>query len=293
MNPEVSIIAPETDLLKGQQGQINIAAKAHDSDGSIVKVAFYANDMKLGEDFEAPYTFFWDELPEGTFYLMARATDDSGTSTDSTPVPVHINAKGDIAPWMSADVGQPGISGHADLRDGRLTVKGGGNIVPVFGNNKGLTEEDQAFHYVYQEVTGNAELVARLDRITETAPHNRSGLMIRNGLEPAAKEAMIGFSVRGDQYCSVFYSRDSEGAPMTQTPPIPSLNTPFYFKLTKTGDTVTGYHSRDGVDWVKVSSATFAEDSFYIGFAVDAGNENNPIEHYNSSIFSEIQLVTQ
>ncbi|XEC95809.1 Ig-like domain-containing protein [Paenibacillus tarimensis] len=293
INPEVRIVAPETDQLKELQGKINIVAHAYDPDGSIAKVAFYASGQLLGEDDKAPYQYIWDNLPEGTYFLTAKAVDNSGTSTDSTPVPVHINASGGIAPWHSTDIGSPGIAGHADLRDGRFTVKGGGNIVPLFGNNSGLTERDQSFHYVYRQLEGDVELVARLDSLTETAPHNRSGLMIRQTLEPASAEAMIGFSVRGDQYCSVFYSRAGAGGPMSQTPPIPSLNTPYWFKLVKNGDLVTGYHSSDGVNWTEVSSAAFPADGpFYIGFAVDAGDENNPVEHYNTSVFSEVRLVT-
>lgn len=294
INPVVNIVSPEMNALKGQPGKIMINAQAYDPDGRIAKVEFLASGVKLGEDTTAPYQWKWDDLPEGSYYITARAVDNSGTKTDSDAVVVHINADGELGAWSSSDIGETGIEGHADLRNGVLTVKGGGNIDPLFAGNSGRTNEDQSFHYVYQQLEGDAELVARLDQLSETAPHNRSGLMIRSSLNPAAKEAMIGFSVRGDQYCSVFYSRQEEGGQMVQTPPIPSLSTPYWFKLVKEGDTITGYHSSDGTAWTEVSSITMAGlDTFYIGMAVDAGDENNPVENYNTSVFSEVQLLQQ
>src|SRR5690606_1444486 len=110
-------------------GNITIQATASDSDGTVDKVEFYANEVKLGEDSVAPYTFTWSGIPEGTYFLSARAVDNTGTATSSVSHPVHINYTGSISPWLSQDIGTPGIPGHSDVTDSVYTIKSSGNII--------------------------------------------------------------------------------------------------------------------------------------------------------------------
>jgi hypothetical protein len=63
-------------------------------------------------------------------------------------------------------------------------------------------------------------------------------------------------------------------------------------KLVKAGDTLTGHISQDGVAWRMVSSATLTGlEEVYVGLAVDAAKENNWIENYNTSKFSNVSLT--
>jgi hypothetical protein len=64
---------------------ISITASASDSDGSVTKVEFFEGTTKLGEDLTAPYTFIWNNVPEGSYSLNAVATDnENGVSTSES-----------------------------------------------------------------------------------------------------------------------------------------------------------------------------------------------------------------
>ncbi|MBL7816000.1 MAG: T9SS type A sorting domain-containing protein [Saprospiraceae bacterium] len=45
---------------------------------TITKVEFFAGNTKLGEDLTAPYTYTWNSVPSGNYYLRAVATDNMG-----------------------------------------------------------------------------------------------------------------------------------------------------------------------------------------------------------------------
>ena len=68
-----------------------LSATASDPDGSIAKVEFYANGVKIGEDTTAPYDFSWMGYTAGNHYITARAVDNNGaaaTSSSAIIVPV-------------------------------------------------------------------------------------------------------------------------------------------------------------------------------------------------------------
>lgn len=281
LSPIVRLTKPEQHQQFQSKGTVVIAADATDPDGRVDKVEFYANGQKIGEDTKAPFQMTWNHVADGTYFVMARAFDNSGTQADSTAVPVHVNTNGSTAPWVSADVGNPAIPGHTSVTDDVYTLKGSGNW-----------REDDSFHFAYRKLTGDGEIVARVDHITDVTPHNRAGLMIRESLEPGAREAMMALSVRGEAYVAVFYNRDHAGSPLTETPPIAGLHTPYWLKLTKAGDTLTGSISQDGTTWRQVSSTQLSGlGEVYIGMAVEAARENNLINNYNTSKFSNVTVT--
>ncbi|MEF3306229.1 Ig-like domain-containing protein [Paenibacillus sp. GYB003] len=279
-NPTVRLVKPEQHELFRAKSTVVIAADASDSDGTVTKVEFYANGEKIGEDAKAPFQMTWNHVADGTYYVMAKAIDNSGTSTDSTAVPIHVNTNTSTSPWKTVDVGTPGIPGHTSVTDDVYTLKGSGNW-----------RENDSFHFAYRKLEGEGEIVARIDRITDVAPNNRAGVMMRESLEPGAREAMMALSVRGEAYVAVFYDRDAVGAPLAETPPIAGLHTPYWVKLVRAGDTLSGYISADGASWRLVSSAALTgAGPLYVGLAVDAAEENNLIDNYNASVFSNVAL---
>ncbi len=87
--PTVSLTAtPVDDLIA--PATLSLVADAADADGSIARVEFYQGSTLLGTAAKAPYAFAWDKVPPGTYSLSAKATDNLGVQTVSTPVPVTV-----------------------------------------------------------------------------------------------------------------------------------------------------------------------------------------------------------
>ncbi|HYC83878.1 MAG TPA: Ig-like domain-containing protein, partial [Chryseosolibacter sp.] len=92
--PAVSIIAPANNATFGTGANITISASASDN-GSVSKVEFYRGSVKLGEDLTSPYSFTWTNVPDGTYLLTAKATDNQNATASSSPVNITV---GNIAP---------------------------------------------------------------------------------------------------------------------------------------------------------------------------------------------------
>ncbi|MEZ0392145.1 MAG: Ig-like domain-containing protein [Pseudobdellovibrionaceae bacterium] len=92
VGPTVSITSPSSGSSFSAGMSIAINASASDSDGSVSKVEFFNGSTKLGEDLTAPYSFTMASAVEGSYSLIARATDNAGAVANSAAVSITVNA---------------------------------------------------------------------------------------------------------------------------------------------------------------------------------------------------------
>jgi hypothetical protein len=95
--PTVSITNPANDAVFTAPANITLEASAADSDGTIAKVEFSNGVTKLGEGTSSPYSFAWNNVAAGAYTLTARATDNQGATTTSSPISVTVNAAPTVA----------------------------------------------------------------------------------------------------------------------------------------------------------------------------------------------------
>jgi photosystem II stability/assembly factor-like uncharacterized protein len=89
-SPVVSITSPLDNATFGAPASITIDANATDGDGTIASVKFYNGTTLLNTDNGTPFTFNWSNVANGTYQIVAVATDNSGTSTTSTAITVIV-----------------------------------------------------------------------------------------------------------------------------------------------------------------------------------------------------------
>ncbi len=90
--PTVSIISPADGAEFNAPATVTINATASDSDGTVSKVDFYQGSTLLGTDTTTPYSYTWNNVTDGNYILTAKATDDEGAATISSPVSITVNA---------------------------------------------------------------------------------------------------------------------------------------------------------------------------------------------------------
>ena len=90
--PAVSITSPSDNASFAAGATVNIVANASDNDGTISKVEFFQGSTKLGEDATSPYAFSWSNVAAGNYQITAKATDNSGSTTTSSPISISVNA---------------------------------------------------------------------------------------------------------------------------------------------------------------------------------------------------------
>ena len=91
--PTVLITAPADGAVFAWKPTITVVASASDSDGNVTKVEFRDGTTVLGQDTSAPYSFTWRNVPPGSHLLTARATDNAGAVTTSSPVGITVRPK--------------------------------------------------------------------------------------------------------------------------------------------------------------------------------------------------------
>jgi hypothetical protein len=147
------------------------------------------------------------------------------------------------APWSNADVGRPAVPGTALLLGGTFTVTGAG--ADIWGTS------DQ-FHFVYQPITGNGEILARVASITQAHAWSKAGVMIRESLAAdSAHATMLASAAKG----YAFQRRVESGALSVSTAG-PTSAPPGWVRLVRTGNLFEAYHSANGTAWTRIGSET-------------------------------------
>lgn len=127
--PTVSLTAPAANGNFIAPATVAMSATAADTDGTIAKVAYYRDTTLIGSATVAPYAVNWTNAAAGTYSVTARATDDKGGVTISSPVSVVVKAN--VLPTVSltkplanASYAAPGVVAlavNAADSDGTLT----------------------------------------------------------------------------------------------------------------------------------------------------------------------------
>jgi hypothetical protein len=296
-NPEIDLLSPKMNGIYKAGSTVRMKVKLKDK-RTISKVEYYRNDEKIGESSNGTFDFQWKNAPDGTWYITAKAIDKNGNATQTTSMPIHVNTVNQSGEWTAKDIGKVQIKGITTKTNEGLIVKGSGRI----------DQRADAFHFAFKKVTGDAELVARIDSLTKVDNNAISGLMIRDSLEKDAATAIISTSVvKADKqdtpYSVHFSTRTNNGesilAPGENDRPeeigVPSLKgttLPYWLKIVRHGDLLIGYASEDGENWTEVGrkEIKMGED-VYIGFAVDGAKNTSQIANYNTATFSNISLI--
>jgi hypothetical protein len=128
--PAVALASPINGAIVAANTNLTLAATASDSDGTVTLVQFYQGATFLGSDASSPYSVVWSNVPVGSYTLTARATDNRGAVTVSTPVAITVSVP---------------TPGFADMFAARGTLNGFTNFVTA--TNTTFTRENGEPHH--------------------------------------------------------------------------------------------------------------------------------------------------
>ncbi|HSU64897.1 MAG TPA: Ig-like domain-containing protein, partial [Burkholderiales bacterium] len=90
--PSVSLTSPSSSAAFKAPANIPLAVQVADTDGSIASVEYLYGTTLITTLSTPPYSFVWTEVPQGTYALTARVTDNLGGAMTSAAVNVTVNA---------------------------------------------------------------------------------------------------------------------------------------------------------------------------------------------------------
>jgi hypothetical protein len=114
--PTVALTSPANNSSYSLGQAIPFAATASDSDGTISKVEFYAGTTLVGTDTSAPYQASWTGAAAGQYSVSAKAYDDKGASTVSSPVAVSVLSAPTVLASPSTVSLKQGTSSTVDVK---------------------------------------------------------------------------------------------------------------------------------------------------------------------------------
>ena len=200
-------------------------------------------------------------LPSTTYYwkivskTMANVSMAGPVWSFSTPA----SGSTSLPPgWSATDIGSVGVAGSSSYGGGTFTVSGSG--ADVWGTS-------DAFRFTYQSLSGDGQIVARVASVAQVNSWSKAGVMIRSTLSSSSAYAfMLVSAAKG----SAFQYRTSGGAAAASAAGT-AVAAPYWVRVVRAGNTITGYQSANGSSWTQVGSASIPMGStVQIGLAVSS-----------------------
>ena len=104
-----------------------------------------------------------------------------------------------------------------------------GSIYTIMGGGGSVGSTLDQFHYLYQQLTGDGEIVARVTSLEKINAHSIAGIMIRDSVDTKATFASLAMSAGGGAVFQFRLKKDERGA----TVPLRDCPLPCWLKLTR------------------------------------------------------------
>ena len=216
-------------------------------------------------------------VPLGEYYYRVIATNAAAEGTNpALPILAAVPAATPLpSPWVSADIGTVPGTGAAGLASGTYTVVSSGS--DIWGTA-------DAFRYTYQPLIGDGSIVARVASVENTAGWAKIGVMIRESAASNSRHAMM---VVSPSNSVAMQYRSSTGGSSTSVAGPAGLAAPYWVRLVRAGNVLTGSVSPDGTTWTQVGSVTIAmASSVLVGLSANS----NSSTLLNKSTFTNVTV---
>jgi len=173
-----------------------------------------------------------------SYYYVVSATNSCGESYNSME---DFASAGLLPPWTDVDVGSVGTAGSASYTAGTFMVQGAGSDI-------GGTSD--SFSFAYLSMTNDGSIYAR---VASVQTGGKVGVMMRastNG-NSTMSVALLDFALTRAR----FATRSSTGGSPTWQDVSVSPLVPNWVKVTRSGNSFSGYYSTDGVNWTQLGTS--------------------------------------
>jgi beta-glucanase (GH16 family) len=180
------------------------------------------------------------------------------------------------ANWQRTDIGSVILAGDSGQRGNQFVLRGSGADVGGAAD---------AFHFVYQTLTGDGRITARVLKVDPTDPNAKAGIMLRDGTNASAACVALDWLANGhvEFIMRTNTLRVTGSQWISNTVPIAPI-----LRLERLGDTFTTSWSADGINWNIVATVSSANSqSLNAGLFVNSHNT----AQINEGVFEGVSVV--
>ncbi|MEM1058678.1 MAG: DNRLRE domain-containing protein [Verrucomicrobiota bacterium] len=245
------------------------------SNGTNRKLAVWTGGASV--NLEIPLSVSSGSFSTVTTYGTTGSASASGgeLTIGASAFPVYVDLGSvNVAPTstlLSLDVPSLTLDGSVSESGGTYTLEGSGT---------GIRFAVDRFHYGYETLEGDGEVLARVDSLTAGG----AGVMMRSDLGSGSKNVTTLVRTSGN---AEFIHRAASSAQATVV--VDSSQNFEWVSVNRSGDTFTSRASVDGVTWVELGSATIdMGDILYVGLV--ATSYNNSV--LATAVFDNYEIMT-
>jgi len=210
-------------------------------------VDFGSSAATIVADSDSSITVTSPAEPVGEVHVQVTTLSGGPSATTSADQFTYVSSSTcPVAPWTCADIGSPALAGNQsfDPSTGTWTIAGGGTDI------SGTADQ---FHFVWQTLSGDGSISARVVSQSNTSSNAKAGVMLRANTDPGSPNYAVLVSPGAGIKVQV---RSAEGGTTTKLAN-PSGTTPAYLKVTRSGNTFTAFTSADGMTWTLIPGSTY------------------------------------
>lgn len=182
--------------------------------------------------------------------------------------------------WSAQGIGDAMTAGDAGSHDGEWCMDASGQ--DIFGM-------EDSFGFVFRDVSGDVDVVARVDEFGGTDPWSKIGVMIREDMTSGSRYAAT--LTTANNGSMLFHRAEASGETLqTQWTEGVAFSGPLWLRITRRGDVFEGASSSDGMSWTTLGTSVTID-----GFGASAKVGLAMTSHDNATAvkakFSQVEVI--
>lgn len=177
----------------------------------------------------------------------------------------------------------PAAIGYDSDPEALVSVKGA--TITITGHGADIWRQHDEFAYLYTEMPGDGALSVKLGDFQAPDQWSKAGIMLRDGLEPGARNVLLYVSGSNG---ALLQGRSDEDGDTTSVAQDEGLGAGTWLKLTRFGDSVIGYYSEDGSNWSELGRM---EVEFGPGALIGLAVTSHAAEQPATAQFTDVEFV--
>lgn len=195
--------------------------------------------------------------------VAAHGEDDSVTADFGELQIVELQSESATETFISADIGKVGVNGNAAYDSDANSF-----IIEASGGDIGHNQD--AFHYVFREVSGDFVTVSKIDSLVAEEDWAKAGLMVRESFQPDSQY----FATFMAKNVGILHQHRATIGGDSNWSKVDGVETPFWLKISRSGNLFRASYSLDGAQWNVVNEANLTlSETVLIGMAVTSHKE--------------------